>query len=246
MTATRFSEAWFDEALDLVAPLPERPGVACAVAFEAGATRWHLVVEQGRVTRWGLGSIEHPELVLRLSPDTAEMIHRPGCDGTEALAGCMLVEADDSESVPSPLDIGARPEPEALPTIPGATLTVQYHLSDGPFGDVDIWWSFESGRSRAMELGTAAVADVEVWVPFQRVAPLRSGEISILEAIEGDGRVEGSEGPLMLYAGLEESPEMQAVGRSCGPSAAVFGSLGLVTNHAVFEEALIEMHARQP
>lgn len=245
MTAMPLSAGWFDRARSLVDGLPPQPGVSCRVQFEADDLRWHLVVEDGRVVAWDLGVVPDPQVTVRMPMDTALAVHRPGSDGTEALARSVLVEDDGSEGLLSPVDVGHRPELDALPLLPGADVTLQYHLADGPFGDVSVWWDFVSGRSRDIQLGTHPEPDVTVWVPFQRIAPVRAGSMSILEALEG-GRVEGAEGPLMLYAGLEESPELQAVGRSCGPSAAVLGALGLVTSQAVFQEALRVLAEDQP
>lgn len=237
MTETLLGAGWFERARALVDGLPVQPGASCRIQFEAGEHRWHLVAVDGRVEAWAPGELDDAELVVRMPVETALAIHRPGCDGTAALATCALVEADGSESLLSPLDVGHRPELDDLPVLPGADVTIQYHLAKGPFGDVSVWWAFESGRSRAIGLGTDPEADIVARVPFQRIAPVRAGTMSILEALEG-GEVEGGEGPLMLYAGLEESAELQAVGRSCGPSAAVLGALGLVTSQPAFREAL--------
>jgi hypothetical protein len=124
-----------------------------------------------------------------------------------------------------------------MPWQPDATLLTQYRFSAGPFGAFDWWWRVVDGQSDEMGLGTVEDPDVVVKVPFQRLIGVRSGAISIYEAIEG-GRVDGDVGPLMLLAGLYESPEQHAAELACGPSGAVLADLGLVVDQPAHREAL--------
>lgn len=243
MTLAPLSEAWFEMARSLVGALPPRPGLDCSLQFEAGDISWHLVVTDGQITAWSRGELPDAQLVVRMPLETAVAIHRPGADGSEALATCTLVGPDGSERPPAPLDLLTEPGLEALPKLPGADLTVQYHLAKGPFGDVGVWSSFVDGRLEAMALGQREDPDVEIWVPFGAMAALRSGKQTILEVLADGGRVEGEEGPLMLFAGLEEGPELQAVKRSCGPSASLLGVLGEVWADPVFQAALATLAA---
>lgn len=241
MTESPLTAPWFERARDLVAGLPEHPGASSRVTFRAEDLVWHQVIEDGRIVAWDEGPVDDPDLVLAMPRATALAAHRPGADGNALLATCSVEEPVATGSVPSPCDVGYRPELADLPEIPGADLTIQYHLADGPFGDVDVWWRFEDGRSAEIHLGTTPDRDVEAWIPYTSVHAVRSGDMSILEALAAGGRVEGEEGPLMLYAGLEESAEFQAVGRSCGPCGRVFGVLGVVRADPVFQAALAEL-----
>lgn len=223
--------------------LPQRPGLGCRVQFRSDGPSWHLVIVDGQLESWDLGELDDPTIVLGMSPEAAVEAHQPDADGTAVLAACTLIGSDGSEGLPSPLDILDVPELDDLPELPGADVTIQFHLSDGPFGDVDYWWRFESGRSIASELGRAHDPDIVAWGPFDAIQRVRSGEMSLLEALSQGARVEAEEGPLMLYAGLQESPEFQTAIRGCGPCARAFGVLGTVRADPVFRAALVELSA---
>lgn len=241
--AAPLSSAWFERARDLVSDLPVQPGLGCRAQFRTEGASWHLVIDDGRVARWDLGEIDDPTIVVRMPLDAAAEACQPDADGTAVLAACTLIGSDGTEGLPSPLDILDVPELDELPVLPGADVTIQFHLSDGPFGDVDYWWRFESGRSVASELGTAHDPDIVAWGPFDAIQRVRSGEMSLLEALSQGARVEAEEGPLMLYAGLQESPEFQTAIRGCGPCGRVFGVLGTVRADPVFQAALVELSA---
>jgi hypothetical protein len=61
--------------------------------------------------------------------------------------------------------------------------------------------------------------------------------------LEDGGRVDGGVGPLMLLAGLQESPELLAAGRACGPSGPVLAALGQVTDGTEHRTAITELAA---
>lgn len=241
VATTALSDTWFEEALALVQELPVRPGLDGAVQFEAGDIRWHQVITDGRVTAWARGELPDAQLSVRMPMETALAAHRPGADGSALLATCTVVRADGTEELPAPLDLLAQPALEALPLLRGADLTVQYHLANGPFGDVRVCSSFVDGRLVEMVLDEREDPDVEIWVSFRAMAALRSGTATILELLADGARFEGGEGPLMLFAGLEEGPELQAAKRSCGPSAAVLGVLGEVRADPAFQAALTRL-----
>ncbi len=79
--------------------------------------------------------------------------------------------------------------------------------------------------------------DVTVKVRYQRLIAVRTDQISIYEAIEG-GRVDADVGPLMLLAGMYESPEFHAAELACGPCGPVFSNLGLVMDQPACREGL--------
>ncbi len=223
------SEGWFDLATDLacgrVEPTADDPSRRIqfdAVDAAGGHIRWHLVLEGGALTTWAPGDVEQPDLELHWALDDARAVHRGEASGTDALAAVRLADGSD----PSPLDIAETAELADLPALPGATLGIQYHFAAGPFGPFSYWWAFEDGASRAMGLGTIDEPDASVWISFQKMVGVRTGEISVLEALEGGGRVDGAVGPLMLLAGLQESPELHAAELACGPSGPVLADLG--------------------
>ena len=60
MTASPLSAAWFERARELVAGLPEQPGVGCRIQFEAEEHRCHLVAVDGRIVEWAPGDLADP------------------------------------------------------------------------------------------------------------------------------------------------------------------------------------------
>ena len=233
-----FDEGWFEAARDLVAGLPDRPGLDCSLQFEADGLRWRQVVVAGRVADWSLGEVADPDLVVRMPLDAARAAHRPDADGDEALARCTLVLPDGREGPAPPLDLPAHPDLDSVPEVPGADLTVQFHLARGPFGDVNAWQSTVDGRLDEMGLGELEEPDIVIGASYRAMAELRAGTRTLLELLADGATVRGEEGPLMLFAGLEEAPELQAVKRSCSRSATVLGALGEVRADPVFQAAL--------
>jgi hypothetical protein len=200
------------------------------------------VAVDGAVTEWASGDLTDPDLEIRLPFETARRHFRGEAEGTETLAACIVVSPDGEETLPTPLDLGERPELDAMPYQPDATLLTQYHHRGGPFGTVDWWWQHVDGRSDSMGFGVAEEPDVTVKVRFQRLIEVRTGEISIYEAIEG-GRVDGDVGPLMLLAGLYESPEQHEAELACGPAGPVLAKLGLVMDQEPVREGLAALAA---
>ena len=145
-----------------------------------------------------------------------------------------------------PLDIREVPELAALPPFPGASLVVQSRLAAGPFGPASVWMAFDDGRCSGVDLGETDRADVLVEMACTRMAAARRGEITILEALEGGGGVEGDLGPLMLLAGLEESDELRVAERACGAAGTILGQLGALATTAEHRAAMAELASRTP
>jgi hypothetical protein len=120
---------------------------------------------------------------------------------------------------------------------PDATLLTEYRFSAGPFGAFEWWWRFVDGRSDSMGLGRVEEPDAVVKIAYQKLIGVRTDSISIYEAIEG-GRVDGDVGPLMLLAGLQESPELHAAELACGASGPAFSCLGLIVDQPSVREGL--------
>ena len=236
------SDRWFVRAREVTSGLPEQRGVSFRLEVRTGESGcWHQVVEGGRVVAWGRGSSGSPDLVLRWSVPDAVAAFAGSVSGTEALAALRVIDDRDGvqvETEPSPLDIAATDELARLPLIPDATLVVQYVFTEGPFGLVEHWWGFEDGRSAGMGLGVHPDPDVRVRITFASMVGVRRGELSILEALERGGDVEGGEGPLMLLAGLQESPELHAAELACGPSGPVLAAMGRLWAAPGYAEAV--------
>lgn len=233
------SEDWFDEARRLTADLPPQPCVNAQVRFQADGVVWHQVIEDGRVTAWALDEPPGREFDLdgRWSLDAVQHLYRGQLDGTQALAALRVANGGRLE-MPSPMDIADVPELTALPVVPDATIAIQFFFARGPFGPVSYWWRFEEGRSAGMGLGVVDDPDAAVLIPFQNMVGVRRGDITILEALEGGGRVDGGVGPLMLLAGLFESAPIMAAEAACGPSGPVLARLGLVHALPEFQRAM--------
>ena len=45
------------------------------------------------------------------------------------------------------------------PTRPGATVKIQYKVTDGPAGDIDYYWVIDEGKILEAKLGTISDAD---------------------------------------------------------------------------------------
>ena len=233
------SEAAFARARELVdGTLPERPGSSCRLQFNAG-TRWGLVVEDGRVATWEPGDLADAEAELRWSAEDAAAVLTGRLEGDEAMRRTTLAEraaAGDYVGPPPPMDVAGRPELEALPELPGATVLTQYRFRSGPFGPVDFWIRWEDGRVTGLDLGRVDEPDVRVEVTYRAMAKVRNGSITIIEALE-DGSVDGKIGPMALLAGVSEGREWQRAERAGGPAGEALATLGELREVPAFREA---------
>jgi hypothetical protein len=236
------SDEWFRRARELVPPPATVSRLSFRLQYDAEGARWHQVVVDGAITEWAAGDVADPDLELRLPYDVAHRYHRGEADGTETLEACRIVLPDGREGAPPPLDIAERPELDELPFQPDATLLTQYRHRAGPFGPFDWWWQFVDGRSEVMAFGEVEDPDVVVKIRFERLIGVRTGAISIYEAIEG-GRVDGDVGPLMLLAGMYESPELHGAELACGPAGRVLADLGTLLHQPEHQEAMATLTA---
>ena len=180
--------------------------------------------------------------MLRWPVDHALAAHRREVDGTDALR-LLSVAVADGFAPPSPMDLGCTTEISELPRLPEATLTVQYEYPDGPFGHVSFTIRFVDGGVDSMSLGRVKHADATITVPFLVMAQVRSGELSILEAL-GHGSVTGDIGCLGLVAGISESPEFHRAELACGSSGLALGMLGGCLADTGYQAALEALAAR--
>ena len=246
---TFLSDEWFAEArtltLDLALDRP-RPGVGCRLQYDvsgADGRRFLQVVEDGALRRWEPGELDGPDIEVRLDRDDARRIYRREVDGTDALSLTIVAERRSDGCYvgpPSPMDLGGQSELADLPSLPDATLTVQYEYPAGPFGHVSFAIAFVDGRVDAMQLGRVPEPDATVEVSFRVMAQVRRGDLSILEALE-HGRVAGKLGPLGLLAGISESPEFHQTELACGASGLALGNLGATLANPAHQAALDEL-----
>lgn len=241
-----FTTDWFDTAFEHVRDVQVSHSVVARIQFDTPGARWHLVIDDGRVTRWAPGDVAEPDVELRWADDTAERILRRGVRGSEALLATEVVARADGGTyvgTPAPLNLSARPEASSLPTLPGASFAAQYTYRDGPFGPVEYLLVFENGRIVDERLAAVDDPDAHVEVSYLTMARVRAGELTILEALE-DGRVRGDIGPLAALAGISESPEFHAIELATGRHALALGALGVFDADPVFAHAMVELAAR--
>lgn len=239
------SEAWFDEARQRVGGvLQERPGLSCAMQWEAertgGPLRWVLVIADGRIVEWRLGDLGDAEVEIRLDLGLAWRALRGEADGNEALGGCTVVEHREGQiwtGSPAPLDLGEAAALGDLPHIPGANLDVQYEYSGGPFGPVSYAISITDGQVEEMFLGRQAEPDVTAHATFLQMAQVRRGDITVIDALVEGVTVQGPEGALAMLAGVSESPEFRRAETGCGRSGMALGVFGAVWSAPACQQA---------
>jgi hypothetical protein len=135
-----------------------------------------------------------------------------------------------------------RPELDDLPTMPGASIAVQYHFDEGPFGSVAHVLVFEDGRLVRDQWGVIPNADVVVRVPYDEIAYVRSGQHTILDALER-GSLEGEIGPMALLAGILEHPAFEAAERATNDHGYVLGALGRLDADPSYTQAMEQLAA---
>jgi hypothetical protein len=183
------------------------------VSFEPADARREVVLE----------GVDAPDVVLRWSHADAYAIVSGELRGDEAMRRTTVI-ADDYVGPPAPLNLMARPELDALPHVPGATLVVQYLYRNGPFGDVSYALSFEDGRVVDECLGRVTDPTVTVAVSYRAMALVRAGEMTILEALE-QGSVDGPLGALGVLGGISEDPRFHAAELATGRHAIALAAL---------------------
>jgi hypothetical protein len=119
-------------------------------------------------------------------------------------------------------------------------VTAQYHFDGGPFGPVAHVLCFESGRLVRDQWGTVENPDVVVRVRYEAIAPVRSGEWTVIDALE-HGTITGEIGPMAMLAGILESPEFQAAERACSNHGFALGVLGKLDADPAFTDAMEQL-----
>jgi hypothetical protein len=210
---TFLSEAWFAGIRAVLEVAALEPDSSARLVFDGEGTRWHLVVDDGRVTGWGPGDVADVDAELQWSRADAARIWSGELSGNAALSVTTLVTSASGQPYvgpPAPLDFSRHNRLAALPRMPGATLAAQFSFRRGPFGDVSYALVFVDGQLSEERLETLDDPDVVVEVTYRNMGLLRAGRIGIIEALEG-GRIDGEVGPVSMLAGLLESPEFGEV-----------------------------------
>jgi hypothetical protein len=117
----------------------------------------------------------------------------------------LAARAREEVSLP-PLCINPAMCEDALPHLPGATISVERSVIGGPFGDYTYHRGFVDGRLAYQAFGPDQTARVRLAVTFECEMRFQAGEISPIEALAG-GSIVGEWPDLMLASGLVEAPE---------------------------------------
>jgi hypothetical protein len=241
-----FTTSWCDAALAEVRAVQVPHPVMARIQFETGRERWHILIENGRITKWAIGEIAEPDVEVRWREDVAFRILGRELRGNDAMLATEIVDRADGAryvGTPAPLNLSAHAEATLLPFVPGASLSVRYSYRDGPFGTVDYLLVFEDGRIIEERLAAPTDTDVHADVSYLAMAKVRAGDLTILEALE-DGSVQGDLGPLAALAGISESREFHELELATGRHAYALGALGLFDANPAFAEAMSELAAR--
>jgi hypothetical protein len=237
------SAQWFETARDLVDGVEVSPASSCRIQFDADGARFLLVVENGRLVRFEAGDLDRADVEVRFTLADATRIWRRELRDDDAMRLTTVVAAMHDGTYtgpPCPADLLVRGELDGVPSIPNASLLVEYTFSDGPFGVVHHWLRFENGRPVSDGFGEIAAADVRVGVPYWAIPRVRSGEHTIIDVLE-NGTVQGELGPLALLAGILESPEFHAAEIATGGHGFALAVLGELWSNAVWTDALEQL-----
>jgi hypothetical protein len=223
-----FSPEWFAYLEGLGERVRLTDGADCRIQFDVGGTRFGLGIEGGRIGAFARGEIDAAELELRFTSDDGKALWRHELRDDAAMrAATVVTELNDGvyTGPPAPSDLLGRPELDELPVVPEASLVVAYTFRRGPFGLVHHWFRFEDGRPVDHGFGELDDADVRIETEYRAIPLLRSGEQTILEALEG-GSIEGALGPITMLAGILDAPEFRAADLATGRHGFALATLG--------------------
>jgi hypothetical protein len=223
-----FSPAWFEYLEGRADRVRLTNGVGCRIQFDLGGERLGLGVEDGMIRTFARGEIDAAELELRFTADDGKALWRHELRDDAAMrAATVVTKLPDGvyTGPPAPGDLLGRPEFDGLPVVPEASLVVAYTFRRGPFGLVHHWFRFEDGRPIDHGFGELDAADVRIETEYRAIPLLRSGEWTILEALEG-GTIEGALGPITMLAGILDAPEFRAADLATGRHGFALATLG--------------------
>jgi putative sterol carrier protein len=95
---------------------------------------------------------------------------------------------------------------------PGATARMQYHVKDGPAGDIEYYWVVENGKLLEAQLGDDADAEFTLTLSYDDSVKIQNGDLDPNAAfMQGRMKVTGNMGKLMSLLPLTQSPEYKAI-----------------------------------
>lgn len=98
------------------------------------------------------------------------------------------------------------------PTRPGASVTMQYHVTGGPDGDLDYYWVLDEGRIAEAQLGAHPSPEFTINLTSDDAAKVQQGELDPSAAfMQGKMKVTGNMAKLMSLLPLTNSPEWKAL-----------------------------------
>ena len=98
------------------------------------------------------------------------------------------------------------------PTRPGATVKIQYKVTDGPAGDIDYYWVIDEGKILEAKLGTIGDADFAMTSTYDDQSKLQKGELEATAAfMQGKMKVTGNMAKMMSLLPITNSPEWKAL-----------------------------------
>jgi putative sterol carrier protein len=85
---------------------------------------------------------------------------------------------------------------------------MQYHVTDGPDGDIKYYWVLENGKLLESKLGELPDADFTMTLTYEDSVKVQKGELDPNAAfMQGRMKVTGNMGKLMTLMPLTNSPE---------------------------------------
>src|SRR5947209_14652519 len=99
---------------------------------------------------------------------------------------------------------------------PGSTARMQYHVKDGPDGDIQYYWVVENGKLLEAQLGDDPDAEFTLTLSYDDSVKIQNGDLDPNAAfMQGRMKVTGNMGKLMSLLPLTQSPEYKAkIGRA--------------------------------
>ena len=98
------------------------------------------------------------------------------------------------------------------PTRPGASVTMQYHVTGGPDGDLEYYWVLDEGRLAEAKVGAHPSPEFTMNLTYDDAAKVQKGEMDPSAAfMQGKMKVTGNMAKLMSLLPLTNSPEWKAL-----------------------------------
>ena len=98
------------------------------------------------------------------------------------------------------------------PPRPGATVKIQYKVTDGPAGDIDYYWVVDEGKILEAKLGTIGDSDFAMTSSYEDQAKIQKGELDATAAfMQGKMKVSGNMAKMMSLLPITNSPEWKAL-----------------------------------